>query len=71
MKENVGWTTNDEILFINGMFERNRQNPRDLSAVLTGYITGMKLRTDFGSIDGARCISHAESYLSDNAKVAA
>lgn len=70
MKENVGWTTMDELSFISNMVQKNQFNPKDCLGLLNGYIAGMKKRTHAEHIDIERCIAHAERCVFDMKNIA-
>lgn len=57
-KQSLGWSTSSEKGFINFLAER-----RDAQGLLTGYLAGIKKRTEWGTMDPQQVQLHAEWKL--------
>jgi len=62
MSQTIGWSTNDEIEFLNGIgtFGITKKDPLKL---LKGYLYGIEERTDWGRIEKDIVIAHAEKLI--------
>jgi hypothetical protein len=61
-----GWTTEDEIAFIEGL-ARGAAN----ADMLRGYLRSLRNRANFGTINAETVIQHAQKLLSDAERAAA
>ena len=52
-----GWQS--ERLFLDGLAEKRNKK------ALVGYITGAKLRLEWGSLDKSACVAYAKKLLKD------
>ncbi|WP_066570679.1 hypothetical protein [Burkholderia sp. ABCPW 14] len=58
MEKERSWTTHKELEFIEYLAAK-----RDAVALLSGYLTGMRGRTDFGDMDPNQVLRYARDRL--------